>query len=64
MAHLVRDAGAFFTYAIIVYMIYYCMSTSYRLLGAISFDFDTASRLASAITLLMATYSGYMIAKR
>ncbi|KNE98927.1 hypothetical protein PSTG_07772 [Puccinia striiformis f. sp. tritici PST-78] len=63
MPHLVRDAGAFFTYVIVVYMGYYCMSTFYRLLGAISFDFDTASRLASAITTLISTYSGYMIAK-
>ncbi|PLW16757.1 hypothetical protein PCANC_12310 [Puccinia coronata f. sp. avenae] len=64
MPHLVRDAGAFFTYAIVVYMGYYCMSTFYRLIGAVSFDFDTASRLASALTYLMAVYSGYMIAKR
>jgi hypothetical protein len=64
MPHLVRDAGAFFTYVIVVYMGYYCMSAFYRFLGAVSFDFDTASRLAATVTLLISTYSGYMISKR
>ncbi|KAA1076269.1 hypothetical protein PGT21_036470 [Puccinia graminis f. sp. tritici] len=63
MPHLVRDAGAFFTYVIVVYMGYYCMGAFYRFLGAISFDFDTASRLAATMTILISTYSGYMISK-
>ncbi|WAR53515.1 hypothetical protein PtB15_3B23 [Puccinia triticina] len=63
MPHLARSGAAFFTYVIVVYMGYYCMSTLYRFLGAISFDFDTASRLAASITILISTYSGYMISK-
>lgn len=63
MAHLARNAGAFFTYIIVVYLGYFCMSAFFRFLGAISFSFDTASRMASLLTMLLATYSGYQIPK-
>lgn len=63
MSHLERSAGAFFSYVIIVYVGYFCMSSFYRFLGAISFNFDTASRLASFLTVALASYSGYQIPK-
>ncbi|MBW0485131.1 hypothetical protein O181_024846 [Austropuccinia psidii MF-1] len=63
MVHFVREAGAYFTFLAIVYATYYCMSSFFRFLGAISFSYDTASRLASFTLTLMTLYSGYMVTK-
>ncbi|WAQ82669.1 hypothetical protein PtA15_3A32 [Puccinia triticina] len=64
MTNLTRTASAFFTYCLIVYMGYYTLSCFFKVLGAISFSFDTASRLASSLVILMTIYSGYMIPRR
>jgi ABC-type multidrug transport system permease subunit len=61
MAGLTRDAGAFFTYFIIVYFTFLALSSFFRFLGSISFSFDTAARMASALVMSMVLYSGYMI---
>ncbi|MBW0590302.1 hypothetical protein O181_130017, partial [Austropuccinia psidii MF-1] len=61
MAGLTRTAGAFFTYIVIVYFTFLALSSFFRFLGAISFSFDTAARLASALVITMSMYSGYMI---
>ncbi|MBW0499304.1 hypothetical protein O181_039019, partial [Austropuccinia psidii MF-1] len=61
MAGLTRTAGAFFTYIVIVYFTFLALSSFFRFLGAISFSFDTAARLASALVITMVLYSGYMI---
>ncbi|PLW16743.1 hypothetical protein PCANC_12308 [Puccinia coronata f. sp. avenae] len=64
MTNLTRTASAFFTYCLIVYMGYYTLSCFFKFLGAISFSFDMASRLASSSVILMTVYSGYMIPRR
>ncbi|PLW16746.1 hypothetical protein PCANC_12305 [Puccinia coronata f. sp. avenae] len=61
MAGLTRDGGAFFTYFIIVYFTFLALSSFFRFLGSISFSFDTAARMASALVMSMVLYSGYMI---
>lgn len=61
MAGLVRTAGAFFTFYAIVYGTFLVLSGFFRLLGAISFSFDTAPRMASALVISMVVYSGYLI---
>lgn len=61
MTNLYRSASAFFTYVVIVYAGYYTLSCFFKVLGAISFNFDVAARLASSLVILMSVYSGYMI---
>ncbi|MBW0485660.1 hypothetical protein O181_025375 [Austropuccinia psidii MF-1] len=63
MAHFYKDVGVFFIFFAIVYVTYYSMSSFFRVLGAISFKYDTASRSATFGLVLMAMYSGYMISK-
>lgn len=46
MAGLYSNAGAFFTFYALIYMTFLALSAFFRLLGAISFSFDTASRMA------------------
>lgn len=54
-------AGAFFTFYVIVYFGYFALSCFFRLLGAISFNFDMVIRLSSVIVISLALYSGYII---
>lgn len=61
MAGLFRSAGAFFTFYAIVYSTFLALSGFFRFLGAISFSFDTASRLSSALVIAIVVYSGYLI---
>ncbi|EGF98878.1 uncharacterized protein MELLADRAFT_40565, partial [Melampsora larici-populina 98AG31] len=61
MAGLFSNAGAFFTFYLIVFTTCLALSSFFRFLGAISFNFDTASRLASILVMTMVIYSGYMI---
>ncbi|KAG0141461.1 hypothetical protein CROQUDRAFT_68265 [Cronartium quercuum f. sp. fusiforme G11] len=61
MAGLYTSAGAFFTFYLLVYTTFLALSSFFRFLGAISFNFDTASRMASILVMLMVIYSGYMI---
>ncbi|KAG0149123.1 hypothetical protein CROQUDRAFT_714111 [Cronartium quercuum f. sp. fusiforme G11] len=61
MAHLVRTGGAFWTLYVIVFVSYFALSCFFRLLGAISFNFDIAARIASLLMIAMVLYSGYII---
>ncbi|KAH9815156.1 pleiotropic drug resistance ABC transporter [Melampsora americana] len=61
MAGLVSNAGAFFTFYLIVFTTFLALSSFFRFLGAISFSFDTAGRMASILVMTMVIYSGYMI---
>ncbi|CAH7682783.1 pleiotropic drug resistance ABC transporter [Phakopsora pachyrhizi] len=61
MAGLYSSAGAFFTYYVLVYSTFLALSAFFRFMGAISFSFDTAARMASILVITMALYSGYMI---
>ncbi|CAH7685999.1 ABC-2 type transporter-domain-containing protein [Phakopsora pachyrhizi] len=63
MTNLNRTAGAFFTYLVVVYTTFLCMSCAFKLMGAVTFSFDVASRLASFTIMTLVTYSGYMIPK-
>lgn len=61
MAGLVSNAGAFFTFYLLVFSTFIALSSFFRFLGAISFNFDTAARMASILVMTMVIYSGYMI---
>ncbi|KAG0143542.1 hypothetical protein CROQUDRAFT_174085 [Cronartium quercuum f. sp. fusiforme G11] len=61
LAGLYRGAGAFFTCFLLIYAGYFSLNVFFRLLGAISFSYDTASRMASAVVILMSLYCGYEI---
>ncbi|CAH7685993.1 ABC-2 type transporter-domain-containing protein [Phakopsora pachyrhizi] len=61
MSGLYRSAGAFFFFIFVTYLSSVCMSTAFKIMGAVSFNFDVASRLASFILMALVLYSGYMI---
>ncbi|MBW0489555.1 hypothetical protein O181_029270, partial [Austropuccinia psidii MF-1] len=63
MVHFFRSAGAYFTYFAVVYATYYCMSSFFRFLGAISFNYDIASRSSTFMLNMLVVYSGYLISK-
>lgn len=46
MAGLFSSAGAFFTFFLLVYITFLALSSFFRFLGAISFNYDTAARMA------------------
>ncbi|KAH9815155.1 CDR ABC transporter-domain-containing protein [Melampsora americana] len=60
MAGLVSNAGAFFTFYLLVFSTFIALSSFFRFLGAISFSFNTAARMASILVMTMVIYSGYM----
>ncbi|GAA5923733.1 uncharacterized protein JCM15063_003745 [Sporobolomyces koalae] len=61
MGGMVRTAGAFFSFYLIVLSTYFSLAGFFRLLGTLCANYDQASRLASVIITLMITYSGYLI---
>ncbi|CAH7685997.1 ABC-2 type transporter-domain-containing protein [Phakopsora pachyrhizi] len=63
MSNLSRSAGALFFFILVTYITTVCMSSAFKVMGAVSFNFDIASRLASSILMALVTYSGYMIPK-
>ncbi|KAF2279999.1 uncharacterized protein EI97DRAFT_369894 [Westerdykella ornata] len=61
MTHLVRDAGAFFTFVLMIITGYLAMTLFFRTVGCLCPDFDVAIRLAATIITLFVLTSGYLI---
>ncbi|KIW01615.1 uncharacterized protein PV09_07086 [Verruconis gallopava] len=61
MCNLVRDAGAFFTFYLMIVVTYLCMTLFFRTVGCLCPDFDVAIRLAATIITLFVLTSGYLI---
>lgn len=56
MTGLVKTGAAFFTFYLLVFATYLSLSSFFRLLGAVSFSFDTAARTASILVMTMVVY--------
>ena len=61
MTNLVRDAGAFFTFVLIIITGYLAMTLFFRTVGCLCPDFDVAIRLAATIITFFVLTSGYLI---
>ena len=61
MCGLVRDAGAFFTFVLIIVTGYLAMTLFFRTLGCVCPDFDYAIKFAATIITLFVITSGYII---
>ncbi|OJJ48427.1 hypothetical protein ASPZODRAFT_24059 [Penicilliopsis zonata CBS 506.65] len=61
MCGLVLNAGAFFTFVLIIITGYVCMSVFFRTIGCVSPDFDYAMKFAAVIITLFVLTSGYLI---
>ncbi|KAE8863270.1 hypothetical protein PTNB73_06477 [Pyrenophora teres f. teres] len=61
MTNLVRDAGAFFTFFLVIVTGYLAMTLFFRTVGCLCPDFDVAIRLAATIITLFVLTSGYLI---
>lgn len=61
MCNLVRDAGAFFTFFLMIISGYLAMTLFFRTVGCICPDFDYAMKFAAIIITLFVLTSGYMI---
>ncbi|KUJ20599.1 uncharacterized protein LY89DRAFT_579567 [Mollisia scopiformis] len=61
MCGLVRDAGAFFTFYLIIVSGYLAMTLFFRTVGCLCPDFDYAIKFAATIITLFVITSGYII---
>ncbi|KAG8423997.1 ATP-binding cassette transporter snq2 [Metarhizium acridum] len=61
MSGLVRDAGAFFTFYLLILSGNIAMTLFFRIIGCVSPDFDYAIKFAVVIITLFVTTSGYII---
>lgn len=61
MSGLVREAGAFFTYYLMILSGNIAMTLFFRIIGCISPDFDYAIKFAVVVITLFVTTSGYLI---
>ncbi|KAK3303223.1 ABC-2 type transporter-domain-containing protein [Chaetomium strumarium] len=61
MTNLARDAGAFFTFYLLLLSANMSMTLFFRILGCISPDFDYAVKFATVGITLMITTAGYLI---
>ncbi|KOS19997.1 ABC transporter G family member 11 [Escovopsis weberi] len=61
MTNLERDAGAFFTFFLMIQSGYISMTLFFRIVGCISPDFDYASKFAVIVIMLFIQTSGYLI---
>ncbi|KAJ5980879.1 hypothetical protein N7481_008177 [Penicillium waksmanii] len=61
MCGLVLDAGAFFTFVLVILTGYVCMTALFRSIGSICPDFDYAMKFAAVIITLFVLTSGYLI---
>lgn len=61
MCGLVLDAGAFFTFVLIIVSGYLSMTLFFRTVGCLCPDFDVAIRLAATIITFFVLTSGYLI---
>ncbi|RFU23967.1 hypothetical protein B7463_g12375, partial [Scytalidium lignicola] len=63
MVGLKMDAGAFFTFWIVVFSATMCMTALFRAIGAASSTFDGASKVSGLVIMASIMYTGYMIQK-
>ncbi|RCI16254.1 hypothetical protein L249_2588 [Ophiocordyceps polyrhachis-furcata BCC 54312] len=61
MTGLVRDAGAFFTFYLLMLSGNVAMTLVFRIIGCLSRDFDRAIRIAIVVITLFVTTSGYIV---
>ena len=61
MTHLVRTAGAFFTFYLLLLSGNIAMTLFFRIIGCASPDFDSAIKFAVALITFFVTTSGYLI---
>lgn len=61
MTDLVRDAGAFFTFYVLIFSGFLALSAFFRFLGCLCSSYDVAGRLAAALVTVMVLFSGYMV---
>lgn len=61
MTNLVRDAGAFFTFYLLVLSGNIAMTLIFRIIGCVSPDYDYASKFAVVLITFFVTTSGYLI---
>ncbi|KAL2266038.1 hypothetical protein VTJ83DRAFT_5390 [Remersonia thermophila] len=61
MTNLAREAGAFFTFYLLLLSANLAMTLFFRILGCISPDFDYAAKFACLLITLMITTAGYLI---
>ncbi|KAJ9640005.1 ATP-binding cassette transporter snq2 [Coniosporium tulheliwenetii] len=61
MCGLVRDAGAFFIFVLMIVSTYLAMTLFFRTVGCLCPDFDVAIRLAATIITFFVLTSGYLI---
>ena len=61
MCGLVRDAGAFFTFYLVIVSGYLAMTLFFRTIGCLCPDFDYAMKFAAVIITLFVLTSGYLI---
>ncbi|KAK1834136.1 ABC-2 type transporter-domain-containing protein [Podospora conica] len=61
MTNLVREAGAFFTFYLMVLSGNIAMTLCFRIIGCLSPDFDYAAKFAVIIITMFITTSGYLI---
>ncbi|KAM5346373.1 hypothetical protein ACJ41O_009378 [Fusarium nematophilum] len=61
MSGLVRDAGAFFTFYLMILSGNIAMTLFFRIIGCVSPDFDYAIKFAVVVITLFVTTSGYLI---
>lgn len=60
---LKQDAGAFFTFWIVLISLSICMTALFRLIGSAFDKFDDASKISGFLVMALISYSGYMIPK-
>ncbi|KAK7623750.1 ABC-2 type transporter-domain-containing protein [Phyllosticta citricarpa] len=61
MCNLVRDAGAFFTFVLLIVTGYLSMTLFFRTMGCVCPDFDVAIRAAGTVITFFVLSSGYLI---
>ncbi|KPM39619.1 ABC transporter G family member 11 [Neonectria ditissima] len=61
MTNLVREAGAFFTFYLMILSGNIAMTLFFRIIGCVSPDFDYAIKFAVVVITLFVTTSGYLI---
>lgn len=63
MVGLTVSAGAFFTYWIVTFAVAMCMTAVFRAIGALSANFDAASKVSGFWLSAVILYCGYFISK-
>ena len=61
MSNLVRDVGTFFTFYLVILLIYVTMNLTFRTIGFLSKDFDVALKFGSILITLFILTCGYLV---